>query len=308
MERGPALATGCAGAAHAHGLQRRAVRLHAQRVPDHCPQELLMSHGPTRLHRAQGGLAAAPARGLRNALTIAALCVVNGMAWAAPAATAMFTSGDVRVVSAKGVVRDLKTGEGIESGETVKTGKGRVQLRMVDGALMALGERTTLRLDDYHLAGPAGTDERGFMSLLGGGLRTISGSIGKPRTDNYKLDTPSGTIGIRGTEYTADVEDGLRVGVIGGRVAVCNDGGCVDVPKGSSAYTPNRSVKPSVTAQPLVYLQPANAAPVVDPAQQASADKAVQEVATQAPSAPAPTPGPAPAPAPAPGPAPAPAP
>ena len=56
----------------------------------------------------------------------------------------MFTSGDVRVTSAKGVVRELKTGEGVESGETVQTGKGRVQLRMVDGALMALGERTTL--------------------------------------------------------------------------------------------------------------------------------------------------------------------
>jgi hypothetical protein len=163
--------------------------------------------------RPQRGPSPAPASCLRNALSIAVLCVVNGLAWGAPAATALFTSGDVRVVSAKGVVRELKTGEGIESGETVQTGKGRVQLRMIDGAMMALGERTLLRLDDYHLAGPAGNDERGFMSLLGGKLRTISGSIGKPRTDNYKVDTPSGTIGIRGTEYTAEVDDGLRVGV-----------------------------------------------------------------------------------------------
>ena len=209
-------------------------------------------HGPEPRLGAHRGSAPSPFTGVRHALSIAALCVASGVAWAAPAATVLFTSGEVRAVSAQGTVRELKTGEGVEellnaivnevdpptgdadappralifeSGETVKTGKGRVQLRMVDGALMALGERTTLRLDDYRLAGPAGTDERGFMSLLGGGLRTISGSIGKPRTDNYKLDTPSGTIGIRGTEYTADVENGLRVGVIGGRVAVCNDGG-----------------------------------------------------------------------------------
>ena len=130
---------------------------------------------------------------------------------------------------------------------------------MVDGAMMSLGEKTVLRLDDYHLAGAAGDDERGFMSLLSGALRTISGSIGHPRTEHYKLDTPSGTIGIRGTEYTVALHDGLRVGVIGGRVAVCNDGGCVDVPKGSFAFAPNRSVKPSVGAQPLVYLTPANA-------------------------------------------------
>jgi FecR protein len=282
--------------------------------------------GPPSRRGGNRGRAPAPAHCLRNALAVAALCVVNGLAWGAPAATAMFTSGDVRVVSAKGVVRELKTGQSVESGETVQTTKGRVQLRMVDGAMMALGERTTLRLDDYRLAGPAGNDERGFMSLLGGGLRTVSGSIGKPRNDNYKLETQSGTIGIRGTEYTADVDNGLRVGVIGGLVAVCNDGGCVDVPKGSSAFAPNRSVKPNVSAKPLLHLQPANAAeaatepgaettaapsPAASPAPEAarptSGDKTAQEIAAQAPvPAPAPVPTPVPAPTPAPTPVPVP--
>jgi hypothetical protein len=209
--------------------------------------------------RPNHGSKLAPAKRLRSALSVAALCAVSGFAWAAPAATALLSTGDVRVLSAKGEVRELKTGAVVESGETVQTGKGRVQLRMIDGAMMALGERTVLRLDDYRLAGPAGNDERGFMSLVSGALRTISGSIGHPRADHYKLDTPSGTIGIRGTEYTVDLANGLRVGVIGGGVAVCNDGGCVDVAKGFSAYTPSRSVKPGISPQQLVHLQPANA-------------------------------------------------
>ena len=154
-------------------------------------------------HRSQRRPARPAPRCARHALSLAALCVVHGIAWAAPAATALFASGDVRVLTAQGAARPLKTGEPVDSGETVQTGKGRVQLRMVDGALMALGERTTLRLDDYRLAGAAGNDERGFVSLMGGALRTVSGSIGKPRPANYKVDTPSGTIGIRGTEYTA---------------------------------------------------------------------------------------------------------
>jgi hypothetical protein len=201
----------------------------------------------------------ASSRWLRHALSVAGLCAVSGLAWSAPSGTVLFAAGDVHVLSATGERRELKTNGAVESGETVQTGKGRVQLRMIDGAMISLGERTVLRLDDYHLAGPAGNDERGFMSLLSGALRTISGSIGHPRVDHYKLDTPSGTIGIRGTEYTAEVGNGLRVGVIGGRVAVCNDGGCVDVPKGASAYSPSRAVKPTLGAQRLVYLTPANA-------------------------------------------------
>lgn len=208
---------------------------------------------------------------LRHALSLAGLCAMSGAAWGAPAASVLFAAGEVQVLSANGQARELKTGGSVDSGETVKTGKGHVQLRMVDGAMMSLGERTVLRLDDYHLAGPAGDDERGFMRLLGGALRTISGSIGHPRVDRYKLDTPSGTIGIRGTEYTVDLSDGLRVGVVGGRVAVCNDGGCVDVPKGSSAFTRSAKVKPVVSAKPLVSLAPANAA------------KALAEVTSAAP-------------------------
>ena len=246
-----------------------------------------MSLVSRRPHDRRAGGRSTP--GLRHLVAMAALCAVSGLAWAAPSATVLFSSGEAHAVSAKGEVRELKTGAQVESGETVRTGKGRVQLRMVDGALMALSEQTTLRLDDYRVANVPGGEERGFMSLVRGALRTISGSIGHPREDDYRLDTPSGTIGIRGTEYTAAIGagGGLEVGVIGGRVAVCNDGGCVDVPKGHAAQTPSRSVKPAVSVKPLVLLQPANAratvaaeapAPVVEtPAPRATPTSGEQE-------------------------------
>lgn len=223
---------------------------------------------------AHDGAPATTMPALRRLVAMAALCVVSGLSWAAPSATVLFASGDVRVVSAQGQVREVAQGAQIESGETVQTGRGRVQLRMVDGAMMSLSEQTTLRLDDYRVAPTPGGEERGFMSLVRGALRTISGSIGHPRAEDYRLDTPSGTIGIRGTEYTAAIGAAgeLDVGVIGGRVAVCNDGGCVDVPKGFGAQTPSRAVKPAVAARPLVMLQPANAktGAVADKAEEAS--------------------------------------
>lgn len=201
-------------------------------------------------------LKAADGVAARTAVCVAALMLVHGVALADPAARVVFAAGEVRVLAANGTSRAAARDLAVDSGDTIETGKGQVQLRMVDGAMMSLGERTTLRLDDYRPAGPAGDDEHGYMSLLKGALRTISGSIGKARPERYKLETPSGTIGIRGTEYTADTGDGLRVGVIGGLVAVCNDGGCVDVPKGSSAYTPNRSVKPGVSVRVSMIVPP----------------------------------------------------
>lgn len=211
-----------------------------------------------------------------SAVAMGVLLMLSHLAHAEPAATVLFASGDVHIRSAQGVVRAPTKGAVVDSGDTVETGRGKLQLRMVDGAMMSLNEETVLRLDEYHLASAAGDDEKGFMSLVKGGLRTISGSIGKARQDRYKLDTPAGTIGIRGTEYAAALDQGLRVSVFGGRVAVCNDGGCVDVPKGFGAVTPSKSVRPAVSTKLAVVVTPAettstSAAAESAPAQESAA-------------------------------------
>ncbi|WP_378235149.1 FecR family protein [Aquincola agrisoli] len=193
-----------------------------------------------------------------SAVALAAGLLLPGALRAEPAATVLFASGEARIRSSQGELRQPAKGGLVDSGDTIETGRGRVQLRMIDGAMMSLNEETVLRLDDYRAAGTAGDDERGFMSLVKGGLRTISGSIGKARPERYKLDTPAGTIGIRGTEYSAAVDQGLHVSVFGGRVAVCNDGGCIDVPKGFGAFTPGRDIRPAVSARLAVVVPPAS--------------------------------------------------
>lgn len=44
---------------------------------------------------------------------------------------------------------------------------------------------------------------RAFLSLLKGGFRAVSGSIGKLNREEYRIVTPVATIGIRGTDYFA---------------------------------------------------------------------------------------------------------
>jgi hypothetical protein len=60
---------------------------------------------------------------------------------------------------------------------------------------------------EYAYEGVAATAQRVAMSLLKGGLRTVTGQIGKINNNGYKLTTATATIGIRGTGFDATCQD-----------------------------------------------------------------------------------------------------
>jgi hypothetical protein len=158
-------------------------------------------------------------------------------AWAAGAAKVDFAVGPVDAVTANGLSRTLVKGDPVVSGETVRTGSGaRAQLRFNDGGMVSLQPNTDFRLDDYNFSGKDDAQDRGFFSLLRGGLRTITGMVGRVNKDNYKITTSVATIGIRGTEYTLSYIDSETIAVATGEgvVQVCNGGGCVLLSSGDS--------------------------------------------------------------------------
>jgi hypothetical protein len=158
-------------------------------------------------------------------------------AWAAGAAKVDFAVGPVDAVTANGLSRTLVKGDPVASGETVRTGSGaRAQLRFNDGGMVSLQPNTDFRLDDYNFSGKDDAQDRGFFSLLRGGLRTITGMVGRVNKDNYKITTSVATIGIRGTEYTLSYIDSETIAVATGEgvVQVCNGGGCVLLSSGDS--------------------------------------------------------------------------
>jgi hypothetical protein len=158
-----------------------------------------------------------------------------------------FTAGDVIAVSADGSVRRLARGASIDVGDTVDTGDaGRAQLRFTDGALSSLLPGTRFRVDEYRYAGKADGSERGFFRLLRGGLRTITGAIGRANRNAYRLTTPTATIGIRGTEYLAR-EGSLSVTVGEGVIEVCNAAGCLSVADGETIFVRDANTAPAFT-------------------------------------------------------------
>jgi hypothetical protein len=175
---------------------------------------------------------------------------------AAPAARVDFAIGDIAATNKAGQSRPLAKGAQIEEGETINTNNGRAQLRFTDGAYVSLQPQSEFRIDQYRFEGKQDGSEKTFISLLKGGLRTITGFVGRTNKQNYQVRTTVATIGIRGTEYTIEYGNSIQGTVGNGEIEVCNGAGCIDVASGESYYVASQDTKPQVT-KPGTGLPPA---------------------------------------------------
>ncbi|MDQ7015590.1 MAG: FecR domain-containing protein, partial [Gammaproteobacteria bacterium] len=133
-----------------------------------------------------------------------------------------------------GALRSLSRNSRVYVGDTLITGSaGTTQLRMKDGALLALRPSTEFKIEEYRYEGSENGRERSFFRLLRGGFRTITGAVGHLNKSNYRVATRVATIGIRGTHYGLQLCDsncgagksGLYGGVVDGSIVVSNDAG-----------------------------------------------------------------------------------
>lgn len=193
----------------------------------------------------------------------------------ASAQTSMPESAAGRLIMASGTVlikspdaadaTPGKAGDWLHPGQLISTGSdGRAQIRFSDGALVSLQPASKFRIDQYRFDRQ---EQRGFYSLLEGTIRAISGRIGKRDSDDFRLDTPSATIGIRGTEFVVQQyqcapqcapgqKEGLSVAVTQGRVFVYNAAGTIELPAGRATYVASPSSRPIPTASKPVLSTP----------------------------------------------------
>jgi hypothetical protein len=175
--------------------------------------------------------------------------MVHAFGWAA--ASVEFVSGQVRIVARDGAARAALTHSRIFSGETVATGRdARVVLRFSDGGIFALQPETRFRIDDYRFSGRVDGRERSYVSLVKGGLRAITGAIGRHSKRNFRVVTPAATIGVRGTQYAIRYTSTLVASVSDGEIELCNGGGCRRAVRGEAYYVPAPDTEPVLVAGP----------------------------------------------------------
>src|SRR5258706_10424353 len=123
--------------------------------------------------------------------------------------TGAFAAGTV--VSVKGEARSLVNpsthgpivqGNRLLSGMTVITAAGgQVVIRFDDGQQVVGNENTEFRITDYRYKEAEPTRDRSIFDLIKGGLRVVTGAIGKRNQSAFQVRTPQATIGIRGTDF-----------------------------------------------------------------------------------------------------------
>ncbi len=99
--------------------------------------------------------------------------------------------------------RDLQEGARLHRSESLETGdNSRAELKLDDDTKLAVGPNASIRIDDFFIAKSGGVTTIG-VNFLKGTFRFITGSEKK---ESYRIETPSATIGVRGTVFDVYVD------------------------------------------------------------------------------------------------------
>ncbi len=132
--------------------------------------------------------------------------------------------------------RTLKRGDPIHQDEEIKTGpRSGAQLLFSDKSAMTLGADTEIVLDKV-VYDPAKKQGEVVIRATTGAFQFISGSSSQ---ENYRVRTPVGTIGVRGTIFSCVVgTETLSCSVQQGTINMCNlAGACTNVLAGQFAVS-----------------------------------------------------------------------
>jgi len=183
------------------------------------------------------------------------LAILSPIALAEPAGQVVFATGSGTATDSQGNTRTLEKDAAVEEGDTILTKDGLVQIRFKDGAFLALQPQTEFKVERYRYTAAGDAQDGVIMSLVKGGLRTISGLVGKRDRSAYSMKAAVATIGIRGTDYALELSDRLIGNVAEGAIEVCNGAGCLGVLAGQAFLVPSLTEIPVLTER-HVFLPP----------------------------------------------------
>ena len=129
------------------------------------------------------------------------LMLASTLAMAAGSGTVTHLSGTLSVQRPDGTVRILSQKSEVHPGDVLTTQRDSyAQINFTDGSSMTIRPNTQLKIEQYRFVEDQPQEDNYFVRLIKGGLRTVTGLIGKRgNQDAYKIGTNTATIGIRGS-------------------------------------------------------------------------------------------------------------
>lgn len=190
-------------------------------------------------------------------------CLLPSVVYAEVAGVITHLGGVLHATNAEGVQKVLNVGSEVQVGDTLRTELNTyTRLKFNDGGEIVLRPETVFKVEAYTYNAAEKGQDNFMMSLAKGGMRSVTGLLGKRNPDKYKVKTGAATIGIRGTHFGALLcnndcgnlqtvtgkapPNGLHTDTVQGTTVITNAAGSIEVPAGSFSYTANMNTAPVI--------------------------------------------------------------
>lgn len=194
--------------------------------------------------------------------------LLSAGAFAGTAGQVTHLSGTLSVTKADGSSKLLSIKSEVQEGDTITTeAETYARVKFIDGAEVVLRPGSQLKVESYAYQAAKPESDNMFLSMLKGGLRAVTGLIGKRNRDKVNVQTATATIGIRGTHFGALFCQGDCGGVptVTGRPPA--NGLHVDVADGAIVLS-NAAGQQLINTGQFGFVAASNVLPVIVPANQ----------------------------------------
>ena len=184
-------------------------------------------------------------------------------AQAQAAGTVTHLSGTLSVARADGQ-RLLAVNSPVREGDLLTTERETyARIKFTDGAEVVLRPNSQLQLARYQYDVSQPDRDNMLFSMIKGGMRAVTGLIGRRNRDRVGVTTPTATVGIRGTHFGLlfcqtgscvgiqnaggrPLENGLHADIASGSIIVTNGAGSLVINAGQFGFVADQSTLPRV--------------------------------------------------------------
>jgi hypothetical protein len=190
---------------------------------------------------------------------------------AGPVGQVTHLSGTLIAKRADGSTKLFATKSEVQEGDTLSTERETyARIKFVDGAEIVLRPGSQLKVANYAFDEAKPQSDNIVLNMLKGGLRSVTGLIGKRNRDAVNVSTTTATIGIRGTHFGAllcqstgaGANDCADIPTVTGKPP--EDGLYVDVTDGVIVLK-NAAGQQLINAGQFGFVQSANMLPILVP-------------------------------------------
>ena len=182
---------------------------------------------------------------------------------AGPVGNVTHLSGVLTAKRADGTTKLISVKSEVQEGDTLSTERDTyARVKFADGGEVVLRPGSQLKIDAYSFDRAKPEADNVFLDMLKGGLRAVTGLIGKRNRDAVNVATTTATIGIRGTHFGALIcqndcggvptvtgkppENGLHLDVADGAIVVRNSAGTQVLNAGQFGFVQSASTPPAI--------------------------------------------------------------